>query len=290
LLSRIRRKPLLLEIRDLWPEFAIDIGVLKNPVLIRMSRWLERFLYNSATHLLVNSPAYRDYLINKGVPQLKVTLIPNGVDPMMFRPEANGGEFRKRWNCDGKFVVMYAGALGLANDIPTILRAASRLKDQPQIRFVLMGDGKERGNLERVTHELQLNNVTFVDSIPRAKMPNALASSDVCIATLKKIEMFKTTYPNKVFDYMAAGRPIILAIDGVIRQVVEAAKGGVFVPPGNDRALARAVERLYHNRSEAQAMGAAGRSYVTRHFNRQCQSQVFGELIESIEKRYYGKC
>ena len=124
LVAKLRRRPFLLEIRDLWPEFAIDMGILTNPVLITMSRWLEQTLYKKADHLLVNSPAYGDYLANKGVPSEKISCIPNGVDSSMFDPEATGEAIRKRFGLDGKFVVTYAGALGPANDIVTLLNAA----------------------------------------------------------------------------------------------------------------------------------------------------------------------
>lgn len=285
LVAVIRRRPFLLEIRDLWPEFAIDIGVLKNRGLILLSRWLERFLYDHATHLLVNSPAYRDYLISKGVPAVKISLIPNGVDPAMFDPDSRGERIRHECRLDGQFVVTYAGAMGLANDISTILRAANHLRDQPWIRFLLTGDGKERPNLESLSRQLQLPNVTFTGPRPKAEMPEILAASDAFIATLKDIPTFRTTYPNKVFDYMAAGRPTILAIDGVIRQVVEAAGGGLFVPPGDDVALAEAVCRLYRNRLAAQDMGIAARFYVAEHFNRRDQARDFTELVHRLAQR-----
>ena len=113
-------------------------------------------------------------------------------------------------------------------------------------------------------------------------MPEILAASDACIAILKDIPMFRTTYPNKVFDYMAAGRPTILAIDGVIRQVIEAAEGGIFVPPGDGAALARAVQRLHTNRLEATQMGSSARSYVVEHFDRSRQAQEFVRLVQSM--------
>jgi glycosyltransferase involved in cell wall biosynthesis len=285
LVAAIRRRPLLLEIRDLWPEFAIDIGVLKSRTLIILSRWLERFLYARATHLLVNSPAYRDYLIDKGVPAQKISLIPNGVDSAMFDPSSTGKRIRQEWGLDGQFVITYAGALGLANDIPTILRAADRLRDQPQIHFLLVGDGKEHANLGTFSRQLQLPNVTFTGPRPKSEMPEILAASDACIATLKDIRTFRTTYPNKVFDYMAAGRPTILAIDGVIRHVVEAAGAGIFVHPGDDAAVAEAAQRLCRNRAEACAMGSAARSYVSEYFNRQHQARQFIDLVERLAQR-----
>ncbi|MAS37450.1 MAG: glycosyltransferase WbuB [Anaerolineaceae bacterium] len=282
LVAFILRRPFLLEIRDLWPAFAIDMGVLKNPALIWLSERLENFLYARATHLLVNSPAYRDYLLDKHIPAAKITLIPNGVDPDMFQPDSDGQAQRIAFGLDGKFIATYAGALGMANDIETILRAAQRLQDQPAIHFLLVGDGKERRNLEKMAERLELNNVTFTGAQPKSAMPDVLAASDACIATLRDIPMFRTTYPNKVFDYMAAARPTLLAIDGVIREVIDAADGGIFVPPGDDEALAAAVLRLYHDPDAARAMGRRGRDYVVAHFNRHQHAEAFEVLLQEM--------
>jgi lipopolysaccharide/colanic/teichoic acid biosynthesis glycosyltransferase len=282
LVATLRRRPFLLEIRDLWPEFAIDIGVLTNPVFIFLSRRLESFLYAKATHILVNSPAYRDYILRKRVPANKISLIPNGVDPDMFNSNALGKMIRRELKLDDQFVVTYAGALGMANDIPTILRAANRLRSRPDIHFLLVGDGKERCKMEALAHQMKLPNVTFTGSFPKSQMPEILAASDACIAILKDIPIFRTTYPNKVFDYMAAGRPTILAIDGVIREVVEAAGGGIFVPPGDDAALADAVQTLVQDHQRARTMGKAARIYVVEHFNRHKQAVEFEELINHL--------
>lgn len=284
--AALRRRPFLLEVRDLWPAFAIDLGVLKNPVLIALSRGLETFVYARATHILVNSPAYRDYLVReKRVPEARVSLIPNGVDPDMFQPESRGERIRRELDLDGQFVVTYAGALGMANDLGTVLRAAARLKAEVGIRFLLVGDGKERSNLEAQARELGLPNVTFAGARPKSEMPEILAASDVCIAVLRNIPMFRMTYPNKVFDYMAAGRPTVLAIDGVIREVIEASGGGLFSPPGDDAAMAGAVLRLYDAEAEARCMGGAARAYVVEHFNRSHQAQTFADLIARVARR-----
>jgi len=280
--SVLRRRPFLMEVRDLWPEFAIDLGVLHNPVLIKLSRWLEGFLYARATHLIVNSPAYRDNLLQKGIDEQKISLIPNGVDPTMFDPDADGQLVRKELKLDDRFVVTYAGALGMANDIPTILCAANHLRAHRTINFLLVGDGKERSNLEAIAAELDLPNVTFTGARPKSNMPAFLAASNACVATLQDIPMFRTTYPNKVFDYMAAGRPTILAIDGVIRQVVEEAGGGIFVPPGDDRALAEAALYLANHPEEAKRMGQQARNYVAQHFNRTGQAKAFVRLVEAL--------
>jgi len=146
----------------------------------------------------------------------------------------------------------------------------------------LVGDGKERTNLERQAKELQLTNVTFAGARPKQEMKDFLAASDVGLATLQNIPMFSMTYPNKVFDYMAAARPTVLGIDGVIRKVVEAADGGQFVQPENDKELADTLQQLSQQPDRVKKMGATAREYVDLHFNRADQAQQFVELIEKV--------
>jgi glycosyltransferase involved in cell wall biosynthesis len=160
-----------------------------------------------------------------------------------------------------------------------VLRAASRLRGEAGIHFLLIGDGKDRAELEALAQQLALSNVTFAGSRAKADMPELLAASDACLAILKDIPMFRTTYPNKVFDYMAAARPTILAIDGVMREVLDDAGGGIFVPPGDDGALAMAVRALSQDPERARAMGWAARAFVVEHFNRHDQAAQFEKLV-----------
>lgn len=285
LIAALRRRPFLLEVRDLWPEFAIDIGILRNPLLIRLARSLEGFLYSRADYLLVNSPAYRDYLVGKGIAADRITLIPNGVDAAMFFPAERAEEFRRQLGIGDKFVVTYAGALGMANDIKVVLDAAALLRGRRDIHILIVGDGKERRVLEQDARDSGLTNVTFTGAFPKSEMHRVLAASDSCLAILKNIKMFSTTYPNKVFDYMAAGRPTILAIDGVIRKVIEAAEGGVFAEPGNPAALAAAIVTLADNPGHARQMGSRARAYVEEHFNRQQQGREFVGFLTTVARR-----
>jgi glycosyltransferase involved in cell wall biosynthesis len=281
LISRLKRVPLLFEVRDLWPEFAIAVGVLKNRWLISASRWLERFLYHRADHVMVNSPGYIRHVQERGA--RKVTLIPNGADPDMFDPAADGTEFRKKYGLEGKFIVLYAGAHGMSNDLGTALQAAKLLEDNDVIQFVFVGDGKEKGNLLRQAKEMDLSNVLFLKPVAKEEIGEPMAAADCCLAILKPIDLYKTTYPNKVFDSMAEGKAVILAIDGVIRQVVEEAGAGIFVPPGNPAALAKTVLEMEKNRSNTRAMGLAGRQFVVEKFNRQKFTQDFIRLLEGMQ-------
>ena len=281
----MRRKPFLLEVRDLWPEFGVGMGVLKNPVVIALARWLERFLYARATHILVNSPAYRDYMITKGVPERKVTYIAYGTDVDMFNPGVNGSSIRMELGLEDKFLVLYAGALGQANDIDTILQAAERLNSEDSVRFVLFGDGKERARLQSEAERMKLRNVIFAGVRPKKEMPCVVASADVCLAILQDIPMFRTTYPNKVFDYMAAGRATVLVIDGVSRQLIESSNGGVFVQPGDDELLAKTILELSKDPQRVQQLGLNARDYLVKHLDRRDKLNETLGLLETLIKR-----
>jgi glycosyltransferase involved in cell wall biosynthesis len=286
-LARLKGARFLFEVRDLWPQFAIAVGVLTNPILIRMSEWLERFLYRHAERVMVNSPGFREHVEAKG--GKRVELVPNGADPSMFDPDDEGAVFRQSHNIKEKFIALYAGAHGMSNDLGVVLEAAkilqqvtvnSELTVTSNIHFVLLGDGKEKANLQVQADKMGLTNVTFAPSVPKSEMPGALAAADACIAILKPLDEYKTTYPNKVFDYMAAGRPVALAIGGVIRRVVEAAGCGFFAEPGNPSALAEAIRELATDREKARAMGLKGRAYLEENFSR----AVIGEKLLKLFK------
>jgi glycosyltransferase involved in cell wall biosynthesis len=278
----IRRKPFLLEVRDLWPEFGVSMGVLKNPVVIALARWLELFLYARATHILVNSPAYKEYMIGKDVPENKVTYIAYGTDVDMFNPDVDGSSIRAELGVDKKFVVLYAGALGQANDIDTILRAAERLKDEEKVRFVLFGDGKERTRLQSEAERMKLSNVIFAGVRAKKEMPQVVASAEVCLAILQDIPMFRTTYPNKVFDYMAAGCATVLVIDGVSRQLIEDSYGGTYVQPGDDKQLAETILDLSKNPDIVKQMGLNAREYLVKHLDRRDKLNETLELLKRL--------
>jgi glycosyltransferase involved in cell wall biosynthesis len=278
----IRRKPFLLEVRDLWPEFGVSMGVLTNPVLIALGRWLEKFLYARATHILVNSPAYKEYMLGKGVPEKKITYIAYGTDVDMFNPQVDGSSIRGELKLQDKFVVLYAGALGQANDIDTILRAAQRLNNEDKIRFVLFGDGKERPRLQSEAERLKLTNVIFAGVRAKKDMPLVVASADVCLAILQDIPMFRTTYPNKVFDYMAAGRATVLVIDGVSRKLIEDSYGGAYVQPGDDKQLAETILDLSKNVDIVQQMGLNAREYLVKNLDRRDKLNETLELLTRL--------
>lgn len=283
LVARLKGVPFLLEVRDLWPAFAVAVGVLHDKTLISLSEWLERFIYQHADQVMVNSPGFIDHVRTRGAK--KIALIPNGADPEMFDPEDTGRAFRQTWGLEGAFIVLYAGAHGMSNDLGIVISAAEQLKDLKLVKIVLLGDGKEKHHLMDTAQDKGLTNILFIPPIPKSQMKEALAAADVCLAILKPVEMYKTTYPNKIFDYMAAGRPILLAIDGVIREVVEKAEAGIAVPPGDPDAMANAIRKLLTNPEKCRKMGMNGRSAIETQYSRTKLAKELTVLLETMRRR-----
>jgi glycosyltransferase involved in cell wall biosynthesis len=223
--------------------------------------------------------------VRKGVPGQKITFIPYGTDIDMFNPNIDGSSVRARLGLKDKFMVLYAGAMGQAHDLYTVLRAARRLNDHRHIHFVFFGAGKERSKLEAEAQRLGLRNVLFAGTCPKKDMPLIIAAADVCLAILQNIPMFRTTYPNKVFDYMASARPTVLVIDGVVREVIEASRGGVFVEPGNDERLANTVLELSRDPQRVKQMGEDARAYLVKNLDRRDQLDETLRLLQRLTNK-----
>ena len=280
LVARIKGAKFLLEVRDLWPAFAVAVGVLRNQTLINLSRWLEIFLYRHADQVIVNSPGYLQHVQERGA--RLVSMIPNGADENFFLPK-NPQALKESLGWKNRFVILYAGAHGMSNDLRTVLAAAKLLESQDDILFAFLGDGKEKQNLIEESNTLDLPNVQFLDPVPKTEIAAYFQAANTCLAILKPIELYKTTYPNKVFDYMASGKSIILAIDGVIREVVEKAQCGLFCQPGNPQAISDCVKQLSTlTEVELHTMGESGRQYLKKHFNRKDAVKIFSDMIENM--------
>jgi len=269
MVAKLKGKSLLLEIRDVWPDALVDIGAIRNSLVIRAAHGLAKWLYRQADCIVINSPGFRELLVAKGVPSSKIHLVPNGVDTSMFNPGDAGTDVRASSGWTDHFVALYSGAHGVANDLDTLVDAAKALQDYPKILVVMLGDGPEKPRLIEKVKALNLKNVQFLDPVPKSAMPSILAGADCCIAHLVPSAMQAMVYPNKVFDYMAAARPTVLGIGGVIRSVIEQAGGGLPTEPGDSNGMARAIRSLAENPNEGKQMGRSARAYVETHFQRQ---------------------
>jgi|SRR5579859_1027862 len=267
ILATWKRSPLVCWIADLWPESAVQLGALKSRLLIRFSEWLEWSTYLSSSIVWVVTEGMQNRLLERGLDPERLLLLHNGVDTTAFRPSSQLAA-RQLLHWDERFVVVYAGTHGLSHGLFTILDAAEQIQDYKDIRFVLAGDGAEKSALVQEAQRRNLTNVSFLDPFPHDQVPQLLAAADVCLAHTRKLELFQGMLPIKMYEAMACGRPVLLALNGeACRLAVEKAHAALYVEPENPKMLAGAILHLYEHREEAQLLGQCGRVYVQEHFD-----------------------
>jgi len=286
-LSRLKRAPFVFEVTDIWPDAAVATGVVSNQALIRAAQWLEMFCYRKAARIVVLGQVARAHILQKGVPADKVTVITNGVDESLFQQpaagEADSAEMRRKLGFDGHLVCMYLGAHGAYNALWTIIEAAEALRDDPQYLFVLVGDGDEKAHLQRMVQERNLGNVRFLPPVPRAQTPALLRAADLFLLPNRRGEFYTMNLPNKLFDFLASGRPIVVAGYGETANLIQQAGAGRVVPAEDGAAMTQAVVELANlSDKERSAMGAAGRQYVLKHYNRHDLSRVLLDLLQRV--------
>jgi glycosyltransferase involved in cell wall biosynthesis len=282
---RGRGAPWVFEVRDLWPESAVTTGVLSpSSPITKLLYGLERWGYAAADKINVLTPAFRDDIVKRGLaPSTKIAMIPNGADVRLFQPGPRDNEARKAFGWGDKFVVMYAGAHGRANAIGQLVDAAERLRDRPDILLACVGDGPERARWQKEAIQRGLANIVFHGAQSKERMPEIVRACDVGAAVLQHNPTFRTVYPNKVFDYMACSRPVLLAIDGVARELVcEQARAGVFAEPENAGALADAIVSMEGDPRGRAEMGERGRNWVLENVTREALSERYLGLIEEL--------
>jgi len=285
LLARLKRARLIIEVRDLWPAIFVELGVLTDRRLIGLLERLELAAYAAADQVVVVSDGFRANLIGRGVPAHKVHTIRNGVSLSRFRPateedspareEARAGLGARPGDC----LVVYAGTHGISHALPAVADAAALLGGQA-IRVAFVGDGADKPRLGRRVAELGLANVTLAPAVPPGQVPELLAAADVCLVTLRDVPLFATFIPSKMFEYLAAAKPVIGAVTGESAQILREA-GAVVVPPEDSEALARAISELAADPARRLAMGRQGRTYVERFFDRTELAKEYRKILEA---------
>jgi glycosyltransferase involved in cell wall biosynthesis len=291
ILSKIKRIPFVFEIRDLWPESAIDTGVLQNKWIIRFAYWFENFIYKRATLINVLTPAFRDKLIDvKGVAPEKIILIPNAADFSLSEKllkEFDVKDFRKTHQLEDKFVIIYVGAHGIANHLIQAIEAAERLTDT-NVLFLLIGDGMQKPYLQQETLKRNLRNVRFLDSVSKADVFKYILASDMGSSILKNVDTFKTVYSNKTFDYMSCKKPIFMAIDGVSRKLVEDAGCGIYVEPENINDWEEKIRLYLTNKTLIEEQGLSGYKYAQKYFDRNILATKYFIALENVAAKRKG--
>ncbi len=288
LISRLRRMPFVFEVRDLWPESAIDTGVLTNKMVIRLAFWVEAFIYKRAKLINVLTPAfYKVLLEQKKIPANKLIQISNAADFSLSEKllhDFDRDAFRRAHGLDGRFVITYVGAHGVANHLEQLLDAGVALADT-NVLFLLIGQGMEKDRLKKLAEERKITNVRFLDAVPKADVFRYILASEMGASVLKRVDTFKTVYSNKTFDYMSCKKPILMAIDGVSRELLEDAGAGSYVEPENVEEYSRVIRIYLNDPSRLQREGENGYRYAKENFDREILAKKYLEYIGAIAKK-----
>jgi glycosyltransferase involved in cell wall biosynthesis len=276
-----KRARFVFEVRDVWPEEIRTVGALENRFVLRMLEGLEMFLYRRADKIVAVAQGTVDILVSRGVPREKLVMIPNGVDAASW-PCQSRDDARARIGVNGAFVASYIGTHGMAHRLDTVLDAAAQLSDLPNLTILMVGDGAEKKRLQLRAREAGLTNVRFMDEVPRNRVADFYAASDVCLVPLRRAALFRKNVPSKIYEIMASSRPIVIGTEGESRALVEKAECGVAVEPENATALAAAIRRLYHSPDQASELGRRGREFVLAHNDRAVLAQGYLECLRVL--------
>ena len=284
-LGALRRVPFVFEVRDLWPESLAAVGVGEgNSPLYWVLGKIAGFLYKRSDHIVVVTQAFKAFLIeNWKVPAEKISVVENGVETELFSPQLDAAAKKRELGLEGKFLVCYVGTMGLAHGLETLIQAAEVLRRaSPQVQFLLVGEGADKERIESLARERGLANMTFLGQQPRVTIPRFISASDACLVMLKKTDLFKTVIPTKMLEFMSCERPVILAVDGQAREIMEAGKAGVFVEPESVQELVEAVQRLASDAGLCESLGRNGRVHIVQHFSRQQTARDYLEILGDV--------
>lgn len=286
-LSRYFDVPFVFEVRDLWPEALVNVGALKNPLAIWWLRRMAKKIYSAANHIVALSPGMKEGIVLSGVPEQRVTVIPNGSDLDLFRPDINWSVCHHRLGLDNRFAAIYFGAMGHANGLEYVIEAARILAERGKdhIVIVLHGDGGKRPELEKMTHDYKLTNVVFSDLVPdKAEVARIVAGCDVSM-TIYRASREHTWSPNKMFDALAAGKPVLINVSGWLGEMIQDNNCGRCIDPHRPEMLAETLEELASNPDLCREMGKNARSLAEREFDRDKLADRLEQVLSEALKK-----
>ncbi|MEM7029534.1 MAG: glycosyltransferase family 4 protein [Chloroflexota bacterium] len=283
ILSKLKRVPYLFEVRDIWPQQAIDLGMLRNQKVIRLMEGLEFFLYRHASRVVGVTDSTDRILQERGLEAKKIVTIFNGTDLDTFQPGPPDESLKTKLGLQDKFVISYIGTMGLSQGLISVIDAATQLKDRyPELHFLLVGAGAERDLLIKASQDKGLDNVTFLEAQPRSQVPLLYNLSDVSLVVLKNLPLFHSTIPSKIFEIMACGTPLILGVAGEVQKIVEQADAGLCIEPENVSELSEAIIRLYEKPALRDSLSNNGRTYVDKHYNRKRLAEQYLTVLQDV--------
>jgi len=282
MISKIKNKPFVFEVRDLWPESAVELGQIRRNWAIKAGHIIANLCYRNAVGVVGVTRGIQKSLAQKRISQDKLFLIKNGTNPELFHYSFNS-ELQGKVGWKDKFIVLYAGIHGVAQGLDSVLRVAQMLADETKIHFVFIGEGPLKKRMGKFAKDRNINNVEFLPEVSNQEIPKYISLADVCLVPLKKKAIFRGALPSKIFDCWACGKPLILSVDGEARTELENAKGGIYVEPENSQQMERAIRYLYHHPDEKEKMGKNGLAYVHKKgYIRSLQAKKLSNILTRI--------
>jgi len=277
----LRGLPFVFEVRDIWPEWAVEAGAIRNPLIIWAAKVAARVFYRAADRIIVISHRMGERLQEQlGPAGRKVRVVPLGTDVALFGGAAPDTAWRREHGLEGRFVVVYAGAHSRLHALGWVLKAAAILKEDADIRFALIGDGVLKAALVEEARREGLANVLFLDPIPKERLAGVLRTCNLGLMTVENLSIVDIALPNKFLDYLAAGLPVLVNFSGEAGWIAEQEECGVVVPPDDPAAMAEAVRRLARDPARAKRMGERARDVAVRRFDRARLVEDFERVLE----------
>lgn len=277
--KRLRRVPLVIEIRDIWPESMEAVGAKIPRISYRCLEFVERAMYRVADKIVTVGEGYFDRLAEKGIAKEKMSIIMNGTDLAVYKPLPRNEKLLKEHGVDGKFVVSYIGTVGMACGLEVVLDAADKIDDK-RVVFVIVGDGAHRVSLEEEAKKRGLENVIFTGRQPKSSMPDWIASSDASLVHLKASGLFKTVMPSKIFESAGSKRPIIMGVDGYAKKLVMDAKAGLDMKPESADSLVECVRQLVSDPTLCKQLGENAYNNIALIHNRDKQAEDYLKVLQ----------
>ena len=282
ILAKAKGSRFVLEVRDLWPESLIAVGANLNKLVIGTLSYIEVFLYRKSSKIIVVAEGIKSTLIERGFPSSKIVFIPNGVHLKDVRVSVAKEEMRRRLNLENRFIAMYSGAHAYCYALDNVVDAAPFLQDFPNITLVFLGDGSEKKRLIHRSAGMGLTNVAFLDPVPKHEVPNYLNMADILILTTQNNAVFQRARPNKLFDYLVSGRPILCSVEGEMQKVVEESGAGIPVKPQDPFELAQGIKYMYEHRHQFHKWENKAQRFVREHCDREKHAAQLEQLLISI--------
>jgi glycosyltransferase involved in cell wall biosynthesis len=282
IIAKLKRVPLIFEVRDLWPESLEAVGVSgKNSFLVRVLGRIAGLLYRRADHIVVVTNAFKEHLQRHwNVPAEKISVVVNGVDDKLFQPQAANPAVMAEFGVQDKFVVGYIGTIGNAHGVETLVETARLLqKSDPEIVILVVGEGADKQKLQHLVEENRIDNVRIFPGQPRERIPAIVAVSEVCLVLLRKSELFKTVIPTKMLEFMSCGRPLVAGLEGESAELIRRADAGICVLPGDAGALAGAIQTLQKDPGLARKFGEHARAYISEKLSRESTARDYRALL-----------